>query len=171
MIQIDTKDIEFQATRLLESSGCLDSVPVDPYYVAMLTGLQVKHMDTTKVEWPGGLSPFQIHGLYERDENRILVSHILPRHRKNFTIAHEIGHHVLHNTGALFRLDKYDYDIQDTGEQAEANCFAACLLMPKKSIIKKWEQNRQHVTLMAIDFNVSKPVMEARLKELKFIWR
>lgn len=53
--------------------------------------------------------------------------------RRRFTIAHEIGHYVLHPREGLDRDDiaKNFRVWNDPGEEAEANLFAAELLMPE----------------------------------------
>lgn len=52
--------------------------------------------------------------------------------RYRFTVAHELGHYVLHRKGTLDKVTKRrDMTIwNDASEEAEANCFAAELLMP-----------------------------------------
>lgn len=53
--------------------------------------------------------------------------------RLRFTIAHEIGHFLLHNHGAIDKIaTRRDMTVwNDASEEAEANCFAAELLMPE----------------------------------------
>lgn len=53
--------------------------------------------------------------------------------RRRFTIAHEIGHFVLHQSNVIDRtIDKHDLTVwTSASEEAEANCFAAELLMPE----------------------------------------
>lgn len=53
--------------------------------------------------------------------------------RFRFTVAHELGHYVLHRRGALDKIaTRRDMTIwNDASEEAEANCFAAELLMPE----------------------------------------
>ena len=53
--------------------------------------------------------------------------------RYRFTIAHELGHYVLHRQGVLDKVStRRDMTIwNDASEEAEANCFAAELLMPE----------------------------------------
>lgn len=62
---------------------------------------------------------------------RVASGHNLGRFR--FTIAHEMGHYVLHRQGALDKIaTRRDLTIwNDASEEAEANCFAAELLMPE----------------------------------------
>jgi Zn-dependent peptidase ImmA (M78 family) len=61
--------------------------------------------------------------------------------RKRFTLAHEIGHFILHNhegfhfdsknQSYLIKLRKTNSDLTNEIEEQEANLFAAELLMPK----------------------------------------
>lgn len=53
--------------------------------------------------------------------------------RRRFTIAHEIGHYLLHPREGLHREDTAKNFIlwNDAGEETEANVFAAELLMPE----------------------------------------
>lgn len=53
--------------------------------------------------------------------------------RYRFTVAHELGHYVLHRQGVLDKVTtRRDMTIwNDASEEAEANCFAAELLMPE----------------------------------------
>ena len=50
---------------------------------------------------------------------------------KNFTLAHEFGHFILHENQEKFRLDLVDYSSDETIQETEANYFAASLLMPQ----------------------------------------
>lgn len=56
--------------------------------------------------------------------------------REIFTLAHEIGHAVLHMDGAATFIDNSatlsDYNVDD--KEQEANFFAACLLMPEDMV-------------------------------------
>ncbi|MCC7422362.1 MAG: ImmA/IrrE family metallo-endopeptidase [Planctomycetaceae bacterium] len=59
--------------------------------------------------------------------------------RRRFTIAHEIGHFVLHQRSAIDRTTlRKDFTVWTTAtEEAEANYFAAELLMPEYMIRKR----------------------------------
>jgi Zn-dependent peptidase ImmA (M78 family) len=72
----------------------------------------------------------------------------LDEHRKRFTIAHEIGHVVLHRSYLINPVSEIDLSLnsfndylldEDTAKRAEiqANIFAAHLLMPKKIFLAK----------------------------------
>ena len=101
--------------------------------------------------------------------------------RQRFTIAHEIGHYVLHaipNQQKLF-VDKSMFKRDDgssTGDdfdEVQANQFAAALLMPESLIraqIAKTDldlDDEDDVSSLARQFNVSAAAMTFRLKKLK----
>ena len=94
--------------------------------------------------------------------------------RKRFTIAHEIGHFLLHKNQPFaddFRLGETFYRPESTGEdvlEKEANHFAANLLMPEDRIRQQWEL-LQRVDTMAEFFSVSDVSMTHRLKVLGII--
>jgi Zn-dependent peptidase ImmA (M78 family) len=95
--------------------------------------------------------------------------------RKRFTIAHELGHFLLHLDHAdgeevdrasdLFRTYETDERSTDRSKEVEANQFAAALLMPAPSVMREWETLRS-LELMAIRFNVSEEAMGYRLATL-----
>lgn len=112
----------------------------------------------------------------------IFVSLFDPEVRQRFTIAHELGHFLLHKPEkTMFRdsdLERYD-DILERIKEREANGFAAELLMPKSLLqqqINKYLSEKQWGTeLDNIQFdillsdissilNVSKSSLEYRLK-------
>jgi len=90
--------------------------------------------------------------------------------RQRFTIAHEIGHIVLHHKkDATFE----EVDYRNTNElpsqkEIEANAFAAALLMPKELAIKVWDR-LQDVDDFADYFKVSKSAGAIRLMNLGLI--
>lgn len=98
--------------------------------------------------------------------------------RQRFTIAHEIGHYMLHVKSSESRLflDRYVVyrrdDLSSTGndkEEIEANAFAAALLMPAQLVraeIKKHGldlDDEDDLALLAKRFNVSTTAMSFRL--------
>lgn len=122
----------------------------------------------------------------------IFVNSNLYEPRKNFTIAHELGHHFLAHPledGAIICNKDTIFGSNKPESEKEADYFAACLLMPLKLMKQKkaeWDKNYiQQVNLFnATDtqakteelirylskyFRVSKEAMSIRLKELKMI--
>ena len=79
-----------------------------------------------------------------RDENnkpapKIYLNKDRPNSRKKFTLAHEIGHYVLHKDDKVrYRIDELDYsnDTETIKLESEANYFAASLLVPADKLNK-----------------------------------
>jgi Zn-dependent peptidase ImmA (M78 family) len=114
-----------------------------------------------------------ISGILEYDDDntkknpRIFISSGINENRKLFTLAHELGHHFLHE-GRKLRLDTLDYSKKDkdTKEESEANYFAATLLVPKDQLIYRVNKGDE-VRQIAEYFRVSVPVILNRFKWLK----
>lgn len=102
-------------------------------------------------------------------------------HRQRFTIAHEIGHHRLHDSDAYLDGNatlRFRDGISATGtdrEEREANAFAASLLMPSTWVHDRFLQlvksgrridEDEAITRLAHQFNVSEPAMRFRLVNL-----
>jgi len=86
-------------------------------------------------------------------------------YRQRFTIAHELGHHILDH-GPCPRAD-ISYKNNDPKETA-ANAFAAALLMPA-DMVKTCRENNPEMTLADLSdkFHVSTTAMTYRLENLK----
>ncbi|MBO7393009.1 MAG: ImmA/IrrE family metallo-endopeptidase [Abditibacteriota bacterium] len=89
--------------------------------------------------------------------------------RRRFTLAHEIGHHMLagRTSGAL--LIGYDTrNAKDTATERTCDLFASALLMPEDEVRRRFNGSAASV---ADYFEVSEAVAESRLLELKLIKR
>lgn len=101
---------------------------------------------------------------------------------KNFTIAHEVGHWVLHRNDSQDKLPGFDGEIiicrgenSNDERESQANYFAATLLMPEDFVRNAFEDVPQifnYGTLcdLADQFNVSKRAMKIRLEELNLVY-
>ncbi|MCY4303683.1 MAG: ImmA/IrrE family metallo-endopeptidase [Aestuariivita sp.] len=101
--------------------------------------------------------------------------------RQRFTLAHELGHYMLHrhlignglDDDRAYRSTKggryHNIAIGPT-EEAEANRFAANLLMPINQM-KAYKDNSVVVEQLADKFQVSNRAMEIRLTNLKIPFR
>ena len=100
-----------------------------------------------------------VSGFLDTNQNIIYVNHHEPIERQRFTIAHELGHWVLHHEiiekdpsqyEVLMRrpLAKEDLDYLDK----EANCFASNLLVPKHLLndYKKYATHSELATLFMV---------------------
>lgn len=160
---------ERSATRLLEENA-VRAAPVPVEEIARSLGAQVVYR------------PFEgeVSGMVyrTRDEKLIGVNSSHPPNRQRFTVAHEIGHLVLHRGTKVF-VDTFEGRINwrdgaSAREESEANAFAAELLMPAALVTKEVEHALQDeslspaglITSMARAFRVSKESMRYRLENL-----
>jgi Zn-dependent peptidase ImmA (M78 family) len=94
--------------------------------------------------------------------------------RQRFTIAHEIGHFVLHpqkDAFVDFRKDRAGGEVKPPRER-HADMFAAALLMPRKSLLKDFRRlakngfTDQITATLARQYAVSEDAMRFRLMNL-----
>lgn len=161
--------------------------PIDVYRICEILNIEIEErIDFDKLDKIGSIS-------IDKNRPKIWLNKIENKHetRKRFTLAHEIGHYILHidkkggdktivdDRKSLSRSDSY----WDTIEY-EANNYAAQLLMPRKQIkeqaheiIAHYKEAKNKNTMprslfikrMARKFKVSEQAMEYRLKNSGFI--
>lgn len=109
----------------------------------------------------------------DKSSGSILVAEGTSRRRRRFSIAHELGHFLIDShrphTDAHFSCSKADLRIDDAKGadrakrmEAEANRFAARLLMPEQRIranLQSREPDLHEIVRLADDFDVSKAAM------------
>lgn len=83
-----------------------------------------------------------------------------------FTLAHELGHFILHKNSDQFRIDLFDYVTEQEPKESEANYFAASLLMPEEELNKLLNLTT-NLDKIAKYFGVSAPAVETRLKWMR----
>jgi Zn-dependent peptidase ImmA (M78 family) len=85
--------------------------------------------------------------------------------RKRFTVAHEVGHFVLHRNqiGESLTDDELYRSGLSTRQEAQANRFAADILMPKDLILKTINRLGDDPQVLASEFKVSEAAMRIRL--------
>lgn len=101
-------------------------------------------------------------------ESNIYVNAANPIVRQRFTIAHEIGHYVLHNDMISKQEGNIFYRDQIHSKQpieTQANRFAAALLLPKDKILQDWALVK-NVVILAAQYNVSIETLKYRLNDL-----
>lgn len=109
-------------------------------------------------------------------ENKIIYinPHDSPQ-RQRFTLAHEVGHIVLHNDGTAeqkehcrredIRNDELNiYSVKE--QETQSNFFAACLLMPATKFKEIWELTSSNIDKIALYFNVSRLAASVRANSL-----
>src|SRR5262245_11791069 len=124
-----------QAEKLIDELG-IDTVPIDVEAIAGALGLTIFYKDLERSDVSAVL-------IADGDCASILINKDHAVVRQRFSIAHEIGHHVLGHQfeeGEHVHVDRghmvsFRGPRASTGEnlrEVEANQFAASLLMPRK---------------------------------------
>jgi Zn-dependent peptidase ImmA (M78 family) len=162
-----------EAERLLAETGQEGAVPVDVEAIAAHLGAQIvlEHLDRA------------VSGMLYRDEENVVigVNATHPERRQRFTIAHELGHLVLHK-GRPLVVDHVRVNFRDANssaatdlEEIQANAFAAAVLMPRDPVIATARPALQKVQAggeagvvrdLSDGFEVSEQAMEYRLINL-----
>lgn len=169
-------DITFQ---MVVAANILKA-PVDVDVIARSCGVSIEKTDLG--DDVSGL--LVIHG----DRAVIAYSTNQGEQRKRFTIAHELGHFILHKDSegdtvfvdkdfiVKYRSNKLYSEVELRQEQ-EANAFAASLLMPKEFIFDELNSERlrnlsesELIPELAKVFNVSVPAMTYRLSNLNVLY-
>lgn len=120
----------------------------------------------TVTQWPDELSGMLKRTPDTKSGYSIYVNALHSLVRRRFTIAHEIGHLVLHESliregiveDSLLRAEGFSNAVE-----AEANRFAADLIMPWHLITEQQESGVTSVEELARVFEVSKDAMSIRL--------
>ena len=128
----------------------------------------------------------EISGVLLRREGQIIIGVNSTHHdkRRRFTIAHEIGHLLLHNHNSLYVDKIFPVRLRDATsseasdrDEIEANAFAAELLMPLFMLENEPELQRQVIDYekgdiidtLADRYKVSSQAMTFRLINLGLI--
>lgn len=93
--------------------------------------------------------------------------------RARFTIAHELGHYILHFAYKKAKGDKIEKmraaRYGSTQAEWEANWFAAAFLMPTREFRQKYKDLAGDIGKVAKHFAVSYSAAEVRAKSLKLL--
>ncbi len=146
--------------------------PVDVETIARGLGVRVKYTSFERDEVSGLL-------VRKGDEVVLGVNREHPETRRRFTIAHEIGHFVLHMTRLIF-VDEVVLHFRDRTsgegrdpEEIEANAFAAELLMPEHFIEEDMEEldvwDDEGIQELAQKYQVSTQSLIYRLNHLGYL--
>jgi Zn-dependent peptidase ImmA (M78 family) len=163
-------EIENLAKEKFSDAGCI--VPVPVVEIAKKLGITISEVVMPDFQ---GIKP---SGILNKNQGTwtILLNNADSSVRKRFTIAHEIGHYLLHSTESSLILDDfpagetfYRLGLDDPKEK-DANYFAACLLMPEDQIKNFWLSGEfKNPAELANRFNVSEVSITYRLKSLSLI--
>ncbi len=164
--------IERKAKQLLAEAE-IYAPPVSVEQVANSLGIKIELADLGE----------DCSGVLVRNGNRAVIGVNWGHHpnRQRFSIAHEIGHFMLHEGDTY--IDKgYRVQFRDLesgsgtkGEEMDANAFAAALLMPAEWVKEAFYQQPFELTeddvlqMLAQKFQVSTQAMSYRLMRLRLL--
>lgn len=161
------------ARKVLDQFGSKIPVPIDAILKAH--GIEV-FADNEMAPTVSGIL------MIKKDRVGAMVNHTHPEARKRFTLAHELGHYLLHRRNTNLFVDEvavlYRSGYSDTGTgrmEVEANVFAAELLMPEKVLREHLKsdpsvaQSDEAIRKLARRYDVSSAAMKYRLRQLKII--
>ena len=168
---LEIKKIRDKVETLLKQSR-ISKPPVPVQKIAENLGLDVRY-----APFEGDLSGALVRG---DGEAYIGVNSLHHPNRQRFSIAHELGHYMLHK-GMKVHVDK-DFHVNwrdDDSSKAinrdeiEANRFAAELLMPTRFLVRDIEElksvNQEIAHTLAKRYKVSSQAMRIRLGNFGFI--
>lgn len=172
---IRRKLIRETVERLLNKSGTTEA-PVDVEAIASQEGALV-----TSAPNEEDVSGFLLH--LPGNAPIIGVNTLHHAVRKRFTVAHELGHLMLHSKTEL-HIDRLVVKMRDRRasegtdhEEIEANRFAAEILMPEEflradliNLGPVTADDDQAISNLATRYKVSKQAMTIRLTSLGLIW-
>ncbi len=149
--------IRRQAERLLQAAG-VSREPVDLRAVVSALNLDLVRRTHAPFSSEAALEPLG-------DSYAIVLEGSGGERRRRFTIAHEIGHFVLHP--GLRRPERGGL-VTEAGrvQEREADAFAAELLMPEERVREAVLANGPDAERLADRFDVSRAAMRTRLRHL-----
>lgn len=144
------------AEELLETCK-ITTFPVDLNIILKHLNLSVEELTLTN----------ELSGSLDIVNKKICLEKSHSQTRKNFTIAHELGHYCLHQEVADKFEDKIFFRSSVTDEhEFQANNFAGELLMPKEEFLKQIKAGVKTIQKLADYFNVSTLAVRVRAKQL-----
>lgn len=146
-----------EAKRILDEFG-FSAPPIDPVTIARELGVKVSFVSFPKHP--------NVSGFYDAQDDAIYIAKGEYPKRQTFTIAHELGHRLLHREWAAsndYRVMLRDQSLMVLDEkEQEANAFAAHLLVPRDML----DEYRHVASIEELSrlFVVSMPVIRNRLR-------
>jgi hypothetical protein len=153
-------DIRLQAERLLHSAGVLRE-PVSLRDVVSALNLELVQKTREPFACEAALEPLG-------DGHAIVLRGGSGERRRRFTIAHEIGHFVLHPQRSSPERGGMA-NAAWRAQEREADQFAAELLMPEPLVREAFVQHGDDAPRLADRFDVSRQAMQARLRGLGLV--
>jgi Zn-dependent peptidase ImmA (M78 family) len=169
-------DPDLHANQINRATGF--EIPVDVEKVAQINNIKmIVHYEDLEDEI-SGMTVIQLDGTAS-----VCINKNHHPNRRNFTLAHELGHILRHKDkteffdGLMLYFRDKDASIGIDEREIDANRFAAALLMPRCKLIK--EAKKHYITLvgdndlalrrLAAKFGVSVQALTIRMTKLGLI--
>lgn len=154
-------EVRQKAESLLVKSGVPMVTPINTEAIARHLGYAVK-------AFVPNAETADISGAVDHKHAQIFLNSTESAVRKHFTLAHEIGHAVLH---AGENVVDYRSQITEptTDREWEANYFASNLLMPSNLFFRQWIDFEGDIEALGRGFGVSREAVQIRARELKLL--
>lgn len=172
--------------KILCQNNMEEIIPVNVWELARRLGFNVlegnfqdKHTSGMMIDSQEIINPF-------RSKRVIIINRLDSDEIQAFTIAHELGHFILHKKGqeTFFEAFHFAYTLAGKNElssdvwlrkarEDEADYFAACLLMPRDKFINSVITSRNRnsnmwlIKELAITYMVPEEAVEKRIKEIE----
>lgn len=173
------KKIEEITTNIIREAN-LEKLAIDIKKIALFLGVSVVEYDLGE-ETSGVL-------VLNDDKGTIGINLKQALERTRFTIAHELGHYILHRKNhndvfvdrdfiIMYRRGNENYSEAEKIQEQEANVFAASILMPQYLIEKELKNNNYYshksehdlIVKLSKTFKVSVVAMTFRLNNLNVL--
>jgi Zn-dependent peptidase ImmA (M78 family) len=155
-----------KALKILENRHIVEP-PIIPHKIAKYFDLNI-----ISATFPNEYKDI-VSGFLDVEKKEIYINAEDPLNRQTFTIAHELGHWILHKEKILENKSLYSVLLRNKENkenknkfEQEADCFAANLLLPEKLI--KTYSYINNIFDLAVIFCVSYEFMKNRLKFLGY---
>lgn len=107
--------------------------------------------------------------LYKDDADKwiIIVNQLHHENRQRYTIAHELGHYILHrHLQNRFEDEIFFRGGEPSNEEYQANEFASCILIPEQKFRQLIKDGVNTIGTLASEFQVSTIALRIRAKNL-----
>lgn len=144
-------------------------LPVRPDLIAHRMGIEVRPLTPSF----DGSAPCGVAEITSDGRRVIYYNGQEPHSRIRFTLAHELGHHILGHTqqGRMYRdFSNPAWNDNNSIEEKDANRFSAELLMPDEAVNTLINRDKIYsIPDLAARFDVSQEAMYWRMKNLGYL--
>lgn len=138
---------DWKQTHLNERPTSEQFYPIDLDCLVSLLGWKLERV-TSVAAYLESNEPVDAHTDFEKKEITLAVSDNIPKGRLNYSLAHEIGHVMLHGEEGIKLMDRTRCSIRERRSKlryphnydVEADRFAAELLMPSRAVQVRFQQ-------------------------------